>query len=125
MGCVDDCYKEKDEKNLSNVVLNQCVNKCKYQNARNNAHITIQNTTNIPKEQKIQRSCEDICNEPSTDYQECMAMCNSPSGGKPKVRKGSLEACTVAQLKEKCAKKGIKYSGLRKGELIAVLRSKK
>lgn len=46
-------------------------------------------------------------------------------GGKSKkIRKGSLETYTVAQLKEKCVKKGIKHSGLKKAQLIAALRKK-
>lgn len=45
------------------------------------------------------------------------------SGGTPKPRKGSYESMTVAQLKERCAKRGIKgYSSLRKADLIAALR---
>lgn len=45
------------------------------------------------------------------------------NGGTPKPRKGSYESMTVAQLKERCAKKGLKgYSSLRKAELIAALR---
>lgn len=49
---------------------------------------------------------------------------NTITGGKKKIRKGSYESCTVAQLKEKCIKKGIKHSGLKKNELIAILRKK-
>ena len=40
------------------------------------------------------------------------------------VRKGSLESNTVVELKEKCTKKGIKHSGLKKSQLIAALRKK-
>lgn len=38
--------------------------------------------------------------------------------------KGSLEANTVDELRAKCIKHDIKYSGLRKAELIAALRKK-
>lgn len=49
------------------------------------------------------------------------------SGGKPKPhkpRKGSYESMTVAELKLRCAKRKIKYSGLNKGQLIVALRKK-
>ena len=39
-------------------------------------------------------------------------------------RKGSLDACTVLELKEKAAKRGIKVTGLNKAEIIAKLRGK-
>lgn len=37
-------------------------------------------------------------------------------------RKGTYEAMTVKELKDRCAKRGIKHSGLKKSELIAALR---
>lgn len=43
--------------------------------------------------------------------------------GGAKKRK-SLDSCTVAELKSKCSKRGIKYSGLKKAELVAALRRK-
>jgi hypothetical protein len=45
------------------------------------------------------------------------------AGGKPK--KNTYEAMTVKDLQERCKKRGIKYSGLRKAEIIKALRSKK
>lgn len=46
------------------------------------------------------------------------------TGGKP--RKGRFESMTVTDLKQRCAKRGIKgYSSLRKAELIAALRKRK
>ena len=39
-------------------------------------------------------------------------------------RKGSLDACTVLELKAKAAKRGIKVTGLNKAEIIAKLRGK-
>ena len=46
-------------------------------------------------------------------------------GGKPKPRKNSLEARTVADLKERAKVRNIKgYSTMKKAELIAALRKK-
>ena len=46
----------------------------------------------------------------------------SNQAGGAKTRKGTYEAMTVKELKERCIKRGYKHSGLRKHELIAVLR---
>lgn len=44
-------------------------------------------------------------------------------GGERKVRKNGLEARTVAELKERCAKRGIKvHAGMKKADLVAALR---
>lgn len=40
-----------------------------------------------------------------------------------KARKGSYESMTVKELQQRCAKRKIKYSGMRKVELIAALRA--
>lgn len=58
------------------------------------------------------------------DNVQLTEVANPMEGGKKTVRKSSLEACTVAELREKCAKKGIKHSGLKKAELVAALRRK-
>lgn len=44
-------------------------------------------------------------------------------GGVAKPKKGSLEALTIAELREKCKSRRIAYSGLRKAELIVALRA--
>ena len=38
------------------------------------------------------------------------------------IRKGKLDSLTVKELQERCIKRKLKYSGLRKAELIATLR---
>ena len=43
-------------------------------------------------------------------------------GGKSVTSKNSLDKCTVAELKEKAIKRGIKVSGLKKSEIILKLR---
>lgn len=47
---------------------------------------------------------------------------NAVGGKAKKHRKGSYESMTVAELVGKCRQRKIKYSGLRKAELIAALR---
>ena len=44
---------------------------------------------------------------------------------KGKARKGSYESMTVKELKARCAKRGIKHTGLTKAQIIAVLRRRK
>ena len=60
---------------------------------------------------------QDVCND------ECNMMC-TPNGG-ARIRKGSFESMTVKQLQQRCAKRKMSYSGLRKHELILKLRGKK
>ena len=46
------------------------------------------------------------------------------AGGK-KTNKKSLDNCTVAELKERAVKRGVKVSGMKKAEIIEKLRNKK
>lgn len=45
-------------------------------------------------------------------------------GGNKKLRKGSYETMTVNELKQRCIKRGIKHNGLKKSEIIVLLRRK-
>jgi len=45
-------------------------------------------------------------------------------GGKKSLSRKSLDKCTVAELKEKAQKRGIKVTGLKKDEILAKLRKK-
>jgi hypothetical protein len=75
----------------------------------------------------LEQRCKSECEYASYqlgDYQRCYEACLAAksAGGGAKPRKGSYETLTVKELKERCAKRGIKHSGLKKIELIAALR---